>query len=222
MPINETTAESQKPSPKRILRKTGEHFLAGLIVVAPIGITVLVLIWIFNTVDNILEPIVSAIFGRPIPGVGFATTILLIYVMGVIAENFVGKQLIHYGESLLLKIPIVRGLYGSIREITRSLRDSGKTNFLQMVLVDFPKTGMKTIGFITNEALDRNGRKLISVFIPTPPNPAAGFLELVREEDIIRTNVPINDAIKLVVSIGKVMPQELIDKLSSGSPPPEK
>lgn len=216
MTISQTTVK-REVSRKHLLQKMGAHFATGLITIVPIGITMLILAWLFTTVDNILEPLVNLIVGRRIPGVGFAATVILIYIVGVIASNLVGKRLIHYGESVLGRIPIIRTLYGSIRDIIHSLRDVSQTTFLQVVLVEFPKPGMRTVGFVTNETYDRNGQKLISVFIPTPPNPAAGFLELVREEDIIRTSVSINEALKLIVSVGKMTPQEIVDKMTSST-----
>jgi len=131
----------------------------------------------------------------------------------VIARNVIGKRIIKYGESLLARVPIFRLLYRSIRQIVDSFSTPDKTDFMQVVLVEFPRKGMRAIGFITNEVMDRNGTKLISVLIPNAPNPTSGFLEIVKEEDIIRTSISIDEAMKMVVSAGKMMPYDVQTKI---------
>ena len=195
-------------------KKLRTQFATGILVVVPIGVTILILVWIFVTLDNVLQPIIRSIWGRTFPGVGFGATIVLIYLAGVIASNIVGTRLIHYGESLLAKVPVVRQLYAGIKQILEGFSKPGKTGFMQVVLVEFPKEGMRAIGFITNESYDKSGERLLNVFIPTSPNPTSGFLEIVKEDKIIRTNISVDDALKMVVSAGRVSLQEVSDKLS--------
>ena len=140
--------ETRKHQLGRTLRN---QFVEGLLVILPLGATILILVWIFSTIDNVLQPIIRAIWERTIPGVGFVATILLIYLTGVITNNFIGKKLVHYGESLLRKVPVVRPLYTGIKQILESFSEPSKTGFMQVVLVEFPRKGMMAIGFITNE-----------------------------------------------------------------------
>ena len=195
-------------------KKLRTQFATGILVVVPIGVTILILVWLFGVVDNILQPIIRSIWGRTFPGVGFGVTIVLIYLAGVIASNIVGTRVIHYGESLLAKVPVVRQLYAGIKQILESFSRPGKTGFMQVVLVEFPKEGMRAIGFITNESYGKSGERLLNVFIPTSPNPTSGFLEIVTEDKIIRTNISVDDALKMVVSAGRVSLEEISDKLS--------
>ncbi len=195
-------------------KKLRTQFGTGILIVVPIGVTILILVWIFITLDNILQPIIRSIWGRTVPGVGFGVTIVLIYLAGVIASNIIGRRVIHYGESLLVKVPVVRQLYAGIKQILEGFSKPGKTGFMQVVLVEFPKEGMRAIGFITNESYDKSGERLLNVFIPTSPNPTSGFLEIVTEDKVIRTNISVDDALKMVVSAGRVSLQEVSDKLS--------
>ena len=195
-------------------KKLRKQFLTGALVMVPIGATILILVWIFVTIDNILQPVIMLILGRTVPGVGFGITIVLIYLAGVIASNVGGRRLVHYGESLLARVPVVRQLYTSIKQILESFSAPGKTGFMQVVLVEFPRKGMRTIGFITNESPDKSGKKLLSIFIPTSPNPTSGFLQIVREDEVIRTDIAVDEAMKMVISAGKVSPEEIGDKLS--------
>ena len=195
-------------------KKMRRQFLTGILVVVPLGATVLILIWIFTSIDNILQPVIQLILGHPVPGVGFGITIVLIYLVGIIASNVGGKRLIQYGESLLVKIPVFRPLYSSIKQILGSFSSSGKTSLVQTVLVEFPRKGMWMIGFITNESPTQSGKVQLNIFIPTSPNPTSGFLQIVSEEEVVRTDIPVDEALKMVISAGKVSPEKLYNKLS--------
>jgi len=202
-------------SRNQLSKKLRAQFVAGILVIVPLGAAILILVWLFGTVDDILQPVVKLLLGRTIPGVGFGITIALIYLAGVVATNLIGKRLIRYGESLLARVPLFRYLYTGIKRIMESFSTSGEAGFLQVVLVEFPKKGMRVIGFVTSESWDKSGGKLLSVFIPTSPNPTSGYLEIVREHDIIRTNISIDDALKMVLSAGKVSLKEVSDKLGA-------
>ena len=204
-------------SRKEIGRKLRAQFVTGILVVVPIGAAILILIWIFVTIDNILKPVATSLLGYTVPGLGFAITVVLIYLTGVVATNVVGKRLIRYGESLLARVPLFRYLYSGIKQILESFAAPRKDGFLQVVLVEFPKKGMRALGFVTSESCVESGERLISVFIPTSPNPTSGYLEIVRENDIIRTDISIDDALKMVLSAGKVSLPEITNKLGAES-----
>ncbi|MFO7773935.1 MAG: DUF502 domain-containing protein [Dehalococcoidia bacterium] len=201
-----------------VSKKLRTQFIAGVLVIVPIAAAVLILRWLFLYIDGILQPVAESLFGRAIPGLGFAFTLVLIYVTGVIATSVVGKRLVSYVESLLAKVPLFRYLYTSIKQIMVSFTTPGETRFLQVVLVEFPKKGMRVIGFVTSESRTESGEKLLNVFIPTSPNPTSGYLEIVKESDVIRTNISIDDALKMVLSVGKVSLKEVTDRLGEETP----
>jgi uncharacterized membrane protein len=194
-------------------KKLRAQFLAGVLVVVPAGASILILIWVFNAIDNILQPVVLAIVGRTIPGVGFAATIILIYIAGVVARNVIGKKILRFGDSMLAKVPVFRLFYTGIRQILEAFAAPDKTGFMQVVLVEFPTPGMRAIGFVTNEMTDHTGDKLLSILIPTSPTPSSGFLQIVKEKDVIRTNISVDDALKMVVSGGMMTPAEVQTKI---------
>ena len=205
--------DGQKVPRDGLGKKLRAQFIAGLLVVVPLGASVLILIWIFNGIDNILQPIIRAILGRNIPGVGFGITVILIYLAGVVASNIIGRKLISYWESLLARVPVFRQLYSGIKQILDSFSAPRTTGFMQVVLVEFPRKGLRAIGFVTNELSTQSGEKLYNVFIPTAPNPTSGFLEIVREEDMVRTKIPVDEALRMVVSAGRVSVKGIGDKL---------
>ena len=208
------TKLTQRAFWSRLGRKLRTQFLAGIIVIVPIGVTILIFIWIFNAIDNILQPVLRPIIGHMIPGLGFIITIVLTYLAGVIVSNVVGKNLLLYGESLLNRVPVVRHLYTGIKQIMESFSAPGKTGFMQVVLTEFPRKGMKSIGFVTNEMPGKSGKKLLNVFIPTAPNPTSGFLQIVSEDEVTRTDISVEDALKMVVSAGRVLPKKVKNRLS--------
>jgi len=205
--------QSKGKFPSRVVKKLRIQFGAGILVIVPIIITILILVWLFNYIDNIAQPVANSLLGRTIPGLGLALTVLLIYLTGVVASSVMGKRLVNYIESLLARVPLFRYLYTSIKQIMVSFTTSSETKFLQVVLVEFPKKDMRVLGFVTSESRVESGEKVITVFIPTSPNPTSGYLEIVKENDIIRTNISIDDALKMVLSAGKVSLKEVTDRL---------
>jgi uncharacterized membrane protein len=193
-----------------ILKKLGGQFLAGILIIVPIGITILILVWLFNSIDNILQPVIIHIWGHRIPGVGFAVIVILIYVAGVIADNLIGKRLISFIEKYLLqKIPVIGQFYQGVKQIMESFSKSKNNQFMQVVLVEFPRKGVRTIGFITNEMSGQTGEKLFNIFVPHSPSPTTGFLQIMKEDEFVRTKISIEDGIKMVVSAGGYVPLDM-------------
>lgn len=194
-------------------KKLRGQFVTGLLLIIPLGASVLILVWLFNSIDHILQPVIRAIWGHNITGIGFGVAVILIYVVGVIGRNVVGRRLLRYGDSLLNKVPIFKLLYRGIRQIVDSFSAPDKTGFMQVVLVEFPSKGMKALGFITNEIIDKDGKTLLNVLIPHVPNPTTGMMEIFKEEDVVRTKITIDEAMKMIVSAGRMMPSEVQTKI---------
>ena len=209
--------QSKKTSRKQVGKKLRAQFITGILVVVPIVAAILILRWLFFTFDNMLQPVAQSLLGYTIPGLGLGITVVLIYLAGVVATNVIGRRLIRYGESLLARVPLFRYLYTGIKQILQSVATPREGGFLQVVLVEFPKKGMRAIGFVTSESRVESGEKLLNVFIPTSPNPTSGYLEIVRESDIIKTDISVDDALKMVLSAGKVSLQEVTDRLGAES-----
>ena len=208
---------SKKTSRKQVGKKLRAQFITGIVIVVPIGAAILILRWLFLAIDNILQPVAESLLGYTIPGLGLGITVVVIYLAGVVATNVIGRRLIRYGESLLARVPLFRYLYTGIKQIMEAFATPRESGFLQVVLVEFPKKGMRAIGFVTSESRVESGEKLLSVFIPTSPNPTSGYLEIVRESDVIRTNISVDEALKMVLSAGKVSLQEVTDRLGTES-----
>lgn len=197
-----------------MLRHLRTHFLTGLLVLAPVAVTGYIVYRLFVWVDHLLGATLRGGYIRPggVPGFGFLSVIIIITITGALANNFLGRQLGAVLESLLLKVPVLRVVYGTLKEIGEALLSDRKSAFQQVVLVEYPGPGVYSIGLVTGEtprAFDEaSKRKLRGVFIPTPPNPTTGPLVYCEEAKLIRTSLRVEQAIKMVVSGGVVVPPE--------------
>jgi len=209
--------DATKTFRSRVGKKLRSQFLTGILIVVPITVVMVILVWLFGLIDSIMQPLIGAVVGHEVRTiVSVIVMIGLIYVVGVIASNIGGKRLIGWVESLVFgKIPVVRQIYNGIKQIMQafSTPKTSETGFMEVVLVEFPHKGMKTIGLVTNESYQESGEKLLHVFIPTTPVPTSGYMEIIRESDVIRTNISTEDALKMVVSAGKVLPEGVTEKI---------
>jgi uncharacterized membrane protein len=164
-----------------VIARLRTHFLSGLLVVVPVAATILILAWVFNTVDNIFQPLIKEIirlvtkdpsYNDNIVGLGFAITIVLVLVSGFVAGNFVGRKLINFGDSILKRIPLFRQIYTGSKQVVEGFSGSGgisKAAFREVVLVEFPTGGMETIAFITNELTGAKVKSYILSISPLHP-----------------------------------------------------
>ena len=189
----------------RVLRK---NFLTGFLIVVPLTIAVWILWWLFSSIDNLLQPIIALIFGKEITGLGFAISLVLIYVIGIIASNYVGRKIIQSVEKLLTKVPVFRQIYIGAKQVIEGISGAGmnKAAFREVVFVEFPRKGMTTLAFITNEVIDKDDRRLYAIYIPTAPVPTSGYFEMVTEDKITHTDISVDEGIKIVISSGMILP----------------
>lgn len=195
---------------KAIVNHVKNKFLTGLFVVVPIGITIFILKFLFNFADGILgsylDSLFSAIFGRQLhlPGLGMVTGAIVIYLAGQLATNVLGKQMLRIGDDLLNRIPLVKTIYSSSKQLTKVFKE-GKSSYRRAVFVEWPRPGIKAIGFVTAE-IEHEGTRLVVVYLPTMPNPTSGFALFFREDEVVDSGMSVEDAVKFVVSGGAVVP----------------
>ena len=204
----------------RLSRRLRNYFVTGLLVLVPISLTLFIINYLFLKIDSILRDVIYKFFrtqlglplgDEPIPGLGFITLILLILVTGLLARNYLGKKVIQFGELILARIPIISRIYSTIQQISQAFLSEKREVFKKPVLFEYPRRGIYSIGFYTQdtrgpvqEALDED---VVSVFLPTTPNPTSGFLLFVPKTDIIDIDLSVEEAMKLVISGGAIIPQ---------------
>ena len=198
------------------LRRPVLHFQrtlgAGVLVILPIGITVLVLKFFFDLLDPVLEPLVDLLPGRSVTGTGLVALIVLVYLLGLFAALVVGRRLIGVGHRVMEVIPVVKGIYGTTRMAIKILSNNqnGNSNgdlddgqqYAGVVLIEYPRAGIMSIGLITSSMLDTNGEGVLAVYIPTTPIPSSGFLVIVSASEVTRTEMSVEDAMRVVISGG--------------------
>jgi uncharacterized membrane protein len=207
------------------------YFLAGVIVTAPIGITVL-LIWQFITfldsqVGSLLPDRYNPESYLPfsVPGLGLLITIAFLTLVGFLAAGLAGRTLVRIGERLLSRMPVVRSVYGTLKQIFETVLAQSSRSFREVVLVEYPRRGLGAIGFVTGptqgEVQARSGEELVNVFLPTTPNPTSGFLLFVPRRDLVHLDMTIEEAMKLVISGGIVTPPSQLDTLADAVKGPD-
>lgn len=198
------------PHDKSLWTLLRRYLLTGIVVIAPVGVTVFVLWWILARLDAILGRVFSAI-GLRIPGLGLVVLVLLVIGVGWAAQQAVGRQLINMGRSLLMRFPLTKSIYSAASQITEQILGEQKKFFKSCVLVEYPRAGCWAIGFVTSEAATEisrvTGEEAMAVFIPTTPNPTSGYVVFLPRRQVTPLQMSVEDGFKLVISGGAVTPE---------------
>ncbi len=201
-------------------RRLRMYFVTGLLVLVPLVLTGYIIWNLFLAIDGILRGVVYNLlleqfgvsFGKTqIPGIGFITLIFVIILTGAVTRNYFGRKVVAFGDQVVDRIPLINRVYGAIKQISQALFSSKREVFEKAVLFEYPRKGIYSIGFYTQdtrgvvqESLDVD---VVSVFLPTTPNPTSGFLLFVPKNEIVDLDLSIEDALKLVISGGAVVPK---------------
>ena len=214
-----TNLNNQPNTNISILAKFRRFFLTGLLVTAPIIITIYVTWLVINFIDvkvaSLLPEYLDFRKALPfqIPGLGLLIVIFVITLIGAITPGLIGRNLLKLGEMILFKTPIIRTVYSSIKQIMETVMSTNSKSFKEVVLVEYPRRDIWVIAFVTSsvkgEIDDKISKSdLVSIFVPTTPNPTSGFLLFVAKKDLIYLNMPVEQAVKLVISGGIVSPKQ--------------
>lgn len=217
-----------------MIRALRNGFISGLVLVAPLGVTLFVLSLLM---DNIGKPAGRMIFG-PIFNVNFdrgiyayllgtASIIIVVFLItfiGLLSKLFIARFFVNIGEQALTRVPFVSTIYKSVKQIVDTFAQQQKAIFQKTVLIEYPRKGVYAIGFLTSsakgEVQEKTERPLLNVFVPTTPNPTSGFLLMLPEEDVTHLDMPVGDGMKLIISGGAVVPPSPTQKIAE--PEPEK
>lgn len=192
-----------------------KRFISGLIVIIPVIITVSVIVWFFNFIDGLLSPLLDGLLHRHISGLGFVTAIALVFIVGIISSNVIGKRLIGIFERLFLKLPVFKGIYMALKQLVDAFSPESKGSFKKFVIVEYPRKGAYAFGFLTKECSiksesDGTERCFRAVYIPTN-NLYLGEIVLLKKEEVIYTDIPIEEGIKIILSGGIAAPQRIFE-----------
>jgi len=192
------------------------YLIAGLVVWVPILVTVLVVRFILELMDNVLLFLPPALrpeilFGVHVPGIGALVALVLLLLTGLLVSNMIGRTLVLLWEELLNRIPFIRAIYSGVKSFSTTILSSSSKSFKKVVLVEYPRKGAWTIAFQTAAEVPwlrtQSSEPLVCVFVPTTPNPTAGFILLLPRAQVIELDMSIDEAMKLVVTLGVVTPE---------------
>ncbi|MFT4172900.1 MAG: DUF502 domain-containing protein [Rhodocyclaceae bacterium] len=193
-----------------------KYLITGLLVWVPLAITVWVLQLVVSTLDKslLLLPAVlrpSQWLGFQVWGLGALVSILIVLLTGVVASNFLGQRLVRFWESLLSRIPVVKSIYSSVKQVSDTLLGPGGQAFRRALLVQYPRQGSWTIAFQTGvpggEVTETLGHDFVSVYVPTTPNPTSGFFLMMAKDDVVELDMSVDEALKYIISMGVVVPE---------------
>ena len=212
----------KRPLVNRTLSKFKNWLFAGLIVWIPILVTFYILLFVFKILDNIFDNLphswqpqtlvgnlIPYFKGHELPGIGFILSLFILALSGLFVTNFFGKRVLKATEKKILeRIPLVKTIYKAIKQISNAILSNSNKSFQRVLMIEYPRKGVYSLAFQTSEPfLDNNtNKKLVTVFVPTTPNPTSGFILLVPEEDSRRLNIAVEEALQFIISLGVVTP----------------
>ncbi|KTD20675.1 DUF502 domain-containing protein [Legionella londiniensis] len=191
------------------------YLLAGLVVWLPILVTFVILRFIVDLLDQTMALLPRAyqpeqLIGFHLPGLGVVLSLLLLVITGLLATNFLGQRLVRWSESILARIPLVRSIYNAAKQVIHAIFATNSEAFRKVLLVEYPRKGMWSLAFqtgITTEEVNRHtGTEMLSIFVPTTPNPTSGFLMVIPKSDVIELSMTIDEALKFIISLGVMQP----------------
>ena len=203
------------------------YLIAGLLVWLPLGATVLVVKLLVGFMDQTLlllpekyQP--EAYFGFSVPGLGLLLALSVVVITGAGVANLFGRKVVSVWEALLARIPLVRSVYGGAKQLAETLFSSTGQSFRQVVLVEFPRKGVWTVAFLTGtavgEAQRKTAREVVNVYVPTTPNPTGGYFIMVPREEVVELEMSIDEGLKMIISMGAVVPPERGDPVENKEP----
>ena len=220
-----------------IIAKLRNYFFTGLIVVGPVSITIYIIWSLISFVDGWVKPLLPKIwqpetYNITVPGIGVAFSIIILIIVGAFVANLFGRTIISFGEQIVGRMPVVRGVYGALKQIFETVLSQSQTSFQKVGIIEYPRRGLYSIVFVStdttgeiHEKCNTSEKGMLSIFLPTTPNPTSGYLLFVPREDVTILEMKVEDAAKMVISAGLVVPEyqnglkELVDDaaLSEGS-----
>lgn len=215
------------PGPMSRLRK---YLVAGLLVWVPLGVTVLVVKVLIDLMDRVLLVLPDALHpealvGFRIPGLGLLLSLIVLLGTGVVVANFFGRRLVAFWEALLARIPLVRTVYGAAKQVAETLFADKGASFRKVLLIQYPRKGIWALAFYTGttvgEVQQKTEKEVVNVFLPTTPNPTSGFLIMVPREDVIELDMPVEEGIKLIMTLGVFTPSDFRKPVGSVEPVPD-
>ena len=181
------------------------HLIAGVLAIVPIALTFWILRFLFRFLDSFTAPILKNI-GIEIPGLGIILTLLFVFLLGLFITNVLGKTIFNWGERILTKLPLVNTIYNAVKQITNAFSGKSMKNFKQVIFIQYPRKGLWTMCFVTNQSKNESGDEFYHVFVPTTPNPTSGVFIVIPQKDAVHPDISVEEGLKSIISGGIIDP----------------
>jgi len=202
-----------------VLKTLRNYFLAGIAVATPLAVTLWLVITFVTFVDRVFKPLIPPIYNPEtylpfaIPGLGLLAAFIMLTLLGALAANILGRTAIGWGEQVLNRVPLIRNIYGAIKQIIDTVMSQRERSFQEVAMIEYPRPGLWAVCFVTASAKGRVasaiGEDYVGVFVPTTPNPTSGFLLYERRDKLVILDMTVEEGAKLIISAGLVTPEEL-------------
>ena len=190
-----------------ITQNFSSKLFAGIATLLPLYLTFFVIKFLFVTLEEMSDPLLKR-FNLDIPGLGIILTVLLIYILGFLVTNFLGRKIFNLGERIVKKVPIVNMIYTTLKQITDTFTKGSTDAFVGAVYIQYPRQGLWTMAFISGESKTKDGVPYYHLFVPTTPNPTSGFFLMIPQADTVATGMSVEDGLKTIISGGLLAPEE--------------
>lgn len=201
------------------IRRSREHlkqrFIVGLFLLIPIAVTYIILRFVFEGLDGIMQPLMERLIGRDIPGVGIAALLVTMYLIGLLVTTVFGERAVRATQNVLLRLPLISTVYNPSKQIIDAFTGSGRNAFKRVVAVEYPREGMWTVAFVMSIIKDEDEGDMAVIYIPTSPTPQSGWLGLISMDQVRETDISVDTAFRMVLSGGILAPATMKKSLPS-------
>jgi uncharacterized membrane protein len=210
---------------KKIRKSIKGIFLTGVVAIIPVGVTFYIMYLIIGMMNSLVKVIPAKfhpdqLLSFHIPGLGVIITLILVFTIGLVTRSYLGKRLVSFGERLVRKIPLVRGIYNALKQLVDAVFSDKGQSFKRAVLIEYPRKGLYSIAFVTGvtrgEVQVKTSQRCVNVFVPTTPNPTSGFYIMVPEVDMMSLDMTVEEAFTLIISGGIVSPADIQQRSEKG------
>ena len=218
--LSNTLLVDDKPPKRRLIARLRGYFLAGILVTAPVAITLASAWWFVGFVDSKVVPLIPGRYNPDVylkdiigfefglPGLGVVVLLVLVTLIGALTAGFIGRYVINFGERGLARMPVIRSVYAAIKQIFETILKQQSDAFRQAVLIEYPRRGIWAIGFITGstegEVQNLTKDEMVNIFLPTTPNPTSGYVFVVEAKDVRYLDMTVDEAVKFIISLGTI------------------
>lgn len=206
-----------------MIRFLQRYLIAGLLIWTPILVTFFVIRFLIQMVDNSMAVLPKPwqpqhIIGIQVPGIGLVFALIIIFVTGLLATNFFGRRLVQLWDAFINRLPLIRTIYSSVKQVMDTVFSPTSNSFRRVLLVEYPRRGLWSIAFQTAECCqaveDYTGQTMVSIFLPTTPNPTSGFFMMLPEEQVVVIDMSVDQALRMIISLGVVQPKSNINTMT--------